>query len=341
MVTRHTISYADEVYFGDAYHAPYSSPKSRRGVEASLPYYLNLGAVTAADADGLVTSVDPASGATLTLRSTVTGMTNTGGVVTLDTARNVTITASGDESTKSALFTGTDIYGEALSEAITAPNATTVQGKKSFKTISSIVMTGDAGTITVGFGNIFGLPFRVAARQRVIPYVNGRLASPHYLTGTFTAIGTAQNIAVIDPIGGVITEMSGVSAAANGTASSTVTVTNGTPTVGTVVFTSSYSALDPLASSAIAADIKRDLAPQGVIKLATDGTGDGAGQATITIAVSPCLVTAGVDTTATTTTGDIRGTLNFGGIPDSTLTFGAWIMPNRTTKNEAFGITQA
>lgn len=341
MVTRSSLGYADELYAGGIYNAAYNSPLGRKGILANIPYFHAFGAVAAADPDGIVESVDPASGATLTLRATVTGMTNTGGVITLDTPRNMTITAAGNESAKSITFTGTDIYGQAMTENITGPNATTVQGKKSFKTLSSAVVTGDMSTITVGFGNVFGLPFRVPQRSRVLPVVDGKVGAITTLTSTITALGTAQDTAVITGTGGVITKIVGVSPVAGDTASAVVTVTNGTPTVATVTFASNYVALAAQASSAIAANITRDIGANGVLKIATDGGGGMAGQGVIEVTIAPALVTIADDTTATTTTGDVRGTLNFGGIPDGTVTCGAWIMPLRAAGDNAFGITQA
>ncbi len=121
----------------------------------------------------MVESVNPASNATLTLRATVTGMTNTGGVVTLDTPRNVTLTSAADDSAKSITVTGTDEYGETLVESITGSNASVASGKKAFKTITSIVCVGDLGTITVGFGDVIGLPFRISNKNQILVMFDG------------------------------------------------------------------------------------------------------------------------------------------------------------------------
>lgn len=336
----------DILRLGAAYFPQYSVDP---GVEFDAPIYYHYGAIAAADRDGLVQSVNPADGATFTLRSTVAGMTNSGGVVTLDTPRNVTIYGTADESAKSILVTGTCLYGQAMTEAITGMDGTgtykLAEGKKAFKTISSIVATGNFGTIEIGFGCKIGLPFRTGYANRVVSMINGKVAAPHTLTATITAIGTAQDTAVIDTIGGTVTVASGVSAAANGTASSTVTLTNpsalqGSIAMGTIVFGSTYSALAAQASGTL---VGKRLAANGVIKATTDGTGDGAGQATITIEVDPAVITVADDTaTATTTTGDVRGTIDFGHIPDASQMFSVlFISPDRTTKELCFGVAQA
>lgn len=347
-MAKHLISRADIIHSGAAYYAKYNKDTlPSAGVEVSFPIYRSYGAIVAADRDGLVTTVDPTSGATLTLRSTVSGMTNTGGVVTLDTPRNVTIYSATNESTRSITVTGTDEYGEALVESITGPDGTSAikmtGGNKAFKTISSIVAVGDFGTIEVGFGQKIGLPFRVDNTQKIIPMVNGEVAAPHILTATFNAIGTAQDVAVIDPVGGYIAKVSGVSAALNGTASSIVTITNQNHLAGavastTVTFASNYAAYAAQASGTLS---NRIIPSNGVLKVSTDGGGDGAGQATISIQVDPAFVFAADDTTATSTTGDIRGTIDFGFIPDSSKVLGfLLISPTRTTKELSFGIAQ-
>lgn len=343
-----TATHFESLRTGAAWYAGYNTSELA-GIETDQAIYYAYGAIVGADRDGLVQSVNPADGATLTFRTTVSGMTNASGVVTFDTPRNVTIYSATDEHTKSILLTGTDFYGAAMSEAVAGPTGNgsvkISEGNKAFKTISSAVCTGDFGTIEVGFGSKIGLPFRVPQKNRVIPIINGELAAPHYLTSTITAIGTAQDTAVLDTIGGTIVEATGVSAAANGTASSTVTITNpsalqGSTTVGTIVFTSSYAALAAQVAAATLIGVK--IPADGVLKVATDGTGDGAGQATITIQVDPAVITVADDTTATTTTGDVRGTIDFGLIPNGTKLFSV-VLPaiTRTTKDLAFGVTQA
>lgn len=342
-MSNHNLTLADYVYQGAAYYERFhTGALPKRGLPVDLPIYTNLGAITAADRDGLVQSVDPANNATLTLRSTVTGMTNTGGVVTLDTPRNVTLYSAADQSAKSITVTGTDQYGAALVESITGPDGTgatkTAQGVKAFKTISSIVVVGDMGTIEVGFGPRIGLPYYVSDVDRVIPLINGRAAAQVHLPFIITAIGTAQDTAAVSPTGGVITKLVGTSAAANGTAASTVTVTNATLEVGVLAFSDSYTALAAVEDTTL---LNTRLAANDVLKATTDGTGDGAGQAHIAALVSQAVVTAGVTTAATATTGDVRGYVDFGFGPNGTNVYGLLIMPgSRQTKDAAFGVAQ-
>lgn len=334
----------DILKLGTVVFPPYSSDP---GLEITSPIFYDFGAIAAPTRNGLVSSVDPANNATLTLKATTTGMTNTGGVITLDNARNVTIYSASDQSTKTLLVTGTDFWGQAQTEVITGPNGSTTTkmsaGKKAFKTISSLVATGDFGTIEVGFGAKLGLPFRIDKLNKAEFFIDGKVAAPHTLNAIITAIGTAQNTAVLDTIGGKVVEASGVSAAANGTASSIVTITNpaslqGSTVMGTITFTSAYSANVLQASGALTSV---DLPSDAILTVVTDGGGDGAGQAVISIEVDPAVAIVADDTSpATTTTGDVRGTVDFGLIPNATKLFSMkFNAPYRDTVANAFGVT--
>jgi len=103
--------------------------------------------MAAADADGICASQKPTEAGNLT----IAGDLATGGVATLDVPRHVSITSASDESGDTFTITGTDRYGNALTEEITGPNATTVKGTKNFKTVTTVATDGAAtGNITVG-----------------------------------------------------------------------------------------------------------------------------------------------------------------------------------------------
>ena len=106
----------------------------------------------------------------------VTKGTNTAGttIYTLDVARAVSVTVGGSAITAS-VFTvvGTDIYGQAMSEAISVPvtASTTTNGKKAFKTITSITPSvTNSNTLSVGTSNVYGLPVRVTDVAYVASY---------------------------------------------------------------------------------------------------------------------------------------------------------------------------
>lgn len=103
------------------------------------------------------------------LTMTANGTTTTAGydaagspLVILDCERTVAVYSAADLSSKTITVSGYDRYGQAMSQTITAPNATTVQTTKTFKSIKSVVSSGAiASNVYVGIGTGIGLPYRV------------------------------------------------------------------------------------------------------------------------------------------------------------------------------------
>lgn len=77
-------------------------------------------------------------------------------------ARAVSVTGSASATGGNILISGYDIYGVPMSEVIAAPaSATTVNGKKAFKYIASVVpQFTDAHNYSVGTTDIYGFPLR-------------------------------------------------------------------------------------------------------------------------------------------------------------------------------------
>jgi hypothetical protein len=115
-----------------------------------------------------------AGAAVVTTAGTPTGLTYTLGVAP------VTVTV-----------TGFDVYGQAMSEAITSSAAvsTAVSGLKAFYLITAVSVSGATGTaLTVGTTNVLGIPVRVANVAYVVSVKsNNTLADD---AGTFVAADT-------------------------------------------------------------------------------------------------------------------------------------------------------
>jgi hypothetical protein len=77
-------------------------------------------------------------------------------------SRAVSVTGSSSATGGNILISGYDIYGVPMSEVIAAPaSATTVNGKKAFKYISSVVPAfTDAHNYSIGTTDIYGFPLR-------------------------------------------------------------------------------------------------------------------------------------------------------------------------------------
>lgn len=74
-----------------------------------------------------------------------------GATFTGSTARQVTISSTGNDSANTFTVTGTNVNGSPLVETITGPNTATVTTISYFLTVTSVTISGNAvGTITVG-----------------------------------------------------------------------------------------------------------------------------------------------------------------------------------------------
>jgi hypothetical protein len=121
----------------------------KRTILAALAY-VNIGAPIAASAAGIAAAQTPTVAGNLALAA-----------IALDVPRNITETGVAGTVAHTLTVTGKDEYGNTLIETITgAVGATTVAGKKAFKYITSIAVSGGTtAAISVGWGNALGLPF--------------------------------------------------------------------------------------------------------------------------------------------------------------------------------------
>ena len=113
---------------------------------ASFPFdYASFAATTDADRLALVAS-NPSSTTSVTLvdsTQNVPGITSVGG---FEMASMITMTSAGDDSGLTATITGTDIFGYTQTEDRVMANAGVVSSVKTFKTVTSIAVSG-AGTV--------------------------------------------------------------------------------------------------------------------------------------------------------------------------------------------------
>lgn len=113
------------------------------------PKVLTLAPTVAADPDGISTSQTPAGGGVQSL--TITGALASNGTVTFDVPRRVIVTSAGNESSRTFTVTGTDRWGQTITEAITGLNIGAAQSKLDFATVTGITTDANtAGAITAG-----------------------------------------------------------------------------------------------------------------------------------------------------------------------------------------------
>ena len=184
-------------------------PMGRVYIFDVVPVALNLSGIAAAQA---------VAGATnLTLTTAATGVTystlpNGTPLLNLDVGRNVDIISSSASDTAVVITVyGYDMYGQAMSEAITTNGTARVAGKKAFKSVYRVASGGAAvGNISVGFGDVIGLPYRVTTRDYITFNYN---ATVGLLTAVTVADTTATATTTTGDVRGTIT----LATAANGT----------------------------------------------------------------------------------------------------------------------------
>lgn len=146
-------------FFSDILTSPVTdTDAANAGVENLLMRPVGFRALqpVVGDVDRIVTVTDMIVGA-----YTVANASPAGGI-----ALNVTVTVTQDieDDTEGTLdIVGTDIDDQVLTETLTPLIGSTVQGTRAFKTVTSVtgvdwVTGGTADDITVGFGELIGLP---------------------------------------------------------------------------------------------------------------------------------------------------------------------------------------
>ena len=125
----------------------------------------------AADTDGISTAASISGAANLTIG----GALASGGSVTIDCPRNVTILSAGDDSGITFTVTGTDESGTAITEVITGADTGTATGSSFFQTVTQIATSGSsAGNVSAGSGtSCSGVISASRCRLRGIYVVNG------------------------------------------------------------------------------------------------------------------------------------------------------------------------
>lgn len=116
------------------------------------PVVVKVGPLQAASANGIVTSVTPTVGQSLTLTTSPFAM---------DQPRRVLVTYGAEGSARTLTLTGTGVTGQTQSETITVPTTgTTVASVLDYATVTSIVSNSAfTNAITVGTNGVAASPW--------------------------------------------------------------------------------------------------------------------------------------------------------------------------------------
>lgn len=148
-------------------------------------YLLNLGAPITLSTTGVAAAQARAAAGNMTLN----GASAISGAVYMDVPRAVDIvSANAGDTTQTATVTGTDFYGQAMSELIAFNGTTRVAGKKAFWKITQIaVSAATAGNISAGTTDVLGLPVFLPGAGYVLKEIQDGAAAT---AGTFVAGAT-------------------------------------------------------------------------------------------------------------------------------------------------------
>lgn len=196
MATKHNISRAGQLYYGDGYKAGAFGTNKRAGVPINPLSKLSLGAPATIVTDAFVKAATGAEMPNASTKTYTTATDNTspldGGIAAPstvflngadklvwvnDVARNIvaTQTNAGTTALTTVTINGYGFYGDVVTETLTlAATATTITatGKKAFKWIYSFVITSAADatsdTLNIGFGDAIGLPYALATKSDLL-----------------------------------------------------------------------------------------------------------------------------------------------------------------------------
>lgn len=172
------------------------------GIVADMGYIANLAWTAAqtreADTDGVF---DGIAAADLTAEPAGTTVTKTVAddefVAQPPCARNLTVTVAattpGDIKAAAIVVTGTNLAGETITESFTptADTPATLTGTKAFASVTSVAVPAQDGasvTVDVGFGQLIGLPYKLAKKRVILTLNDGVVDTAPTLTISASAL---------------------------------------------------------------------------------------------------------------------------------------------------------
>lgn len=173
-----------------------------KGLATDIGYIANLSwtalEAAAADTDGIFDGISAEDGTAEPAGKTVTATpADDEFIAQPPCARNVTVTvaatSAGDVKAAAIVVTGTNLAGETITESFTptADTPATLVGAKAFKTIASVAVPAQDGasvTVDVGFGQLIGLPYKLAKKRVLLTLNDGVVDTAPTLTISESAL---------------------------------------------------------------------------------------------------------------------------------------------------------
>lgn len=279
---------------------------------------IDLGAPDTADVDGILESQNLTSAgvySTLAFNG-VYGGPYANAYAILDVPRNVVAAWTGAAI---MTVTGQDEYGNTMIEA--SASGTSLTGKKAFKKITSIAVSANVTALTVGTGDVLGLPIFVEKVDQILAelqdnvslaaFASNKILIPFFFNQTDLLAPTAANL--VAPSAGYITGIRAIVQAAVTTGgaitveANTVAVVGLSVTVADAATAGTVHSDDVLKIATGLCAAGDDITVTPAAAFATAGRVDGYLIFEPISGLNGTLV-AGVQTLPTSTTGDVRGT---------------------------------
>jgi len=280
---------------------------------------VNLGNPLTLDVDGILTAQAAeatASSLTLTAANVAAAYSFANG---LDVPRNITLTGTSGSNHVITVY-GTDVYGNALSEAITLSGTSTIQGDKAFKKVTSYSLAagGAAGdTFTMGWGDKLGLPLFTGRWTDIqAQYIDDSLIATNSKYRIHAPIPSTELLAgtsiyVVSPVYGFVSKATSVLTTAINTAGGSITFEiGGAAVTGLAIVIATGSVGDVDTDSATSEfGSTGEIARDGALEIVGDAAFDSTGALNLFIEITPGgAFVAGDTAVGTSTTGDVRGT---------------------------------
>ena len=199
MPTKHVISQADELFWGKARYAPLQGILGRTGMRIDPIVKWNLGTPDTADANGVVESQDLTALGVFSVDTTAAAAIAAAALAgVMDVPRNIVAAWTG---TAVITITGTDAYDNVLVES--SASGTSLAGKKAFKTVNNVSVSADVTALTVGTGNVLGLPICLDHERDVLAFYAD--TTEEKLAATFVAAVTSVATATTGDVRGTVT----------------------------------------------------------------------------------------------------------------------------------------
>lgn len=296
---------------------------------------LNLGAPDTADPNGYVESQDLTAAGVFSVDTTVAAALAAAALDGVaDVPRNVVAAWTGAAV---LTVTGKDEYGNTVVES--SASGTSFTGKKAFKTITNIETSANITSLTVGTGDVLGLPIYVPAVANIVHEMkNGTILARYmgntvFLTGHVleAAVDAAGGFNMVSPVAGVLKKVwtiaeSGITTGGTATLEIATVAVNG---LGVVIANSSnegdVDSDEPTqdhATTAIAAGDRIEIQFPTPFNASAD--------IHVVVEIEPTVGThgtfvAGDQTEPAATTGDVRGTYDPKTTCDGSAEFRLWV----------------